>query len=207
MNHLAHFLLSPSDDESRLGTLLADVVRGTDLSAWPEPAQQAIRLHRRIDATVDSHPLVTGLKPLMAGHLKRYGGILCDVFFDHALIAQWGSHAPVPLTQFTDSVYASLERTEAQMPPELRAISARMREFDALTSCATHSGVERTLARISRRLKRPVDLAAGAATLVAHQGEIHATFAQVWPVLQKSAASYLAGSNRISLPSELSVST
>ncbi len=205
MNHLAHFLLCPPDDHLRAGTLIADFVRGNDLAALPAATELGVRLHRRIDATVDQSALLAGLKPLVGEDLRRYAGILFDVFFDYALIRTWEDWHAQPLAQFTGEVYASLARMEESMSPEVRAASSRMRTFDALLSCATPMGCSRTLDRISRRLRHPVDLAAGVQALVTHEQSIVCCFRQVFPELQAAANDYLAGSNRSKRPLELSV--
>ena len=188
MNHLAHFLLSPDDDEARAGTLIADYARGTDLSRFSPRIEFGIRLHRRIDALVDASPEVTGLKPLVGAPLRRYAGILFDVFFDYALIRTWSAEQRGPLPKFTASVYASLSRMHAHMPEPARNMATRMQTWDALMSCATHEGCARTLTRIATRLKRPVDLAAGIAVLERHEAAIVEAFERLLPVLQLSAA-------------------
>ncbi len=206
MNHLAHFLLCPADDHLRAGTLIADFVRGNDLAALPAATELGVRLHRRIDATVDQSALLSGLKPLVGAPLRRYAGILIDVFFDYALIQTWDQWHAQPLARFTDAVYQSLAQMEESMPPEVRTVSARMRSFDALSSCATPAGCSRTLNRIARRLRRPVDLAAGVDVLLAHEASIVQCFRQVFPELQAAANDYLTGSSLSKRPLELSVS-
>ena len=206
MNHLAHFLLCPADNHLRAGTLIADFVRGNDLSALPAATELGVRLHRRIDATVDQSALLEGLKPLVGADLRRYAGILFDVFFDYALIQTWHEWHAQPLAQFSDEVYRSLAQMEESMPAEVRAVSTRMREFDALSSCATPLGCSRTLDRISRRLRRPVDLAAGMDVLTTHEASIVRCFRQVFPELQATANDYIAGSSLSKRPLELSVS-
>ena len=187
MNHLAHFLLCPVDDEARAGTLIADFARGNDLSAFTPNVELGIRLHRRVDALTDASAQVISLKPLVEAPLRRYAGILFDVFFDCALLREWAAFHPDSAAVFKAGVYTSLARSERQMPEDVRSTSARMRAFDALSSCATHAGCARTLARISARLKRPVDLSAGIETLVQHEARIVATLHYVLPGLQRLA--------------------
>jgi len=206
VNHLAHFLLCPAHDHLRAGTLIADFVRGNDLSALPAETELGVRLHRRIDATIDQSAWLVDLKPLVGAPLRRYAGILFDVFLDYALIQTWDEWHTQPLAQFTDEVYQSLARMEGSMSAEVRAVSARMRTFDALSSCATPLGCSRTLDRISSRLQRPVDLAAGVNVLLAHEASIVQCFRQVFPELQATANDYLTGSNLSRRPLELSVS-
>ena len=187
MNHLAHFLLCPVDDEARAGTLIADFARGNDLSAFTPKVELGIRLHRRIDSVTDSSAAVILLKPLVEAPLRRYAGILFDVFFDYALLREWDAFHPESAATFKAGVYASLARSEIQMPLQVRSTSARMRAHDALSSCSTHAGCVRTLARISARLKRPVDLSAGVETLVQHEAQIVAALHAVLPGLQRLA--------------------
>ena len=207
MNHLVHFLLCPSDDEARAGTLIADFSRGADLSGFTPGVELGIRLHRRIDMLVDSSPEVTALKPLVRAPLRRYAGILFDVFFDYALMREWHVFHASARSQFNADIYASLARTEAHMPEPVRSASARMRAYDALSSCATHEGCARTLARIATRLKRPVDLAASIETLIDNEARIIDTLSRVLPALQTSAQAYLAGTNFNMRPSALLVNT
>ena len=207
MNHLAHFLLCPADDEARAGTLIADFSRGTDLSGFTPGVELGIRLHRRIDALVDSSPEVMALKPLVGAPLRRFSGILFDVFFDYALMREWPAFHATARSQFNADIYASLARTEADMPEPVRNTSARIRTYDALSSCATHEGCARTLARIATRLKRPVDLAAGVEVLHRHEAHIVDSFTHLFPALQTGARTYLADSSLKMRPLALSVNT
>jgi acyl carrier protein phosphodiesterase len=190
MNHLAHFLLAPSSDAARMGTLLGDFARGTDLSAYAPEVERAIRLHRRIDAVTDSHPALAPVKALAPAHLRRYAGILTDVFCDHILIAQWARWSDEPLQSFCDGVYASLARTARAMPPDAGALAQRMGQYGILRACETPEGVTRVLARIASRLSRPVPLAEGAVILDTHRGEIEAAFPALFPDLRALAASW-----------------
>ena len=190
MNHLAHFLLAPASDAARMGTLLGDFARGTDLSAWPPEVESAIRLHRRIDATTDTHPVVTEIKDLAPPALRRYAGILTDVFFDHILIAQWPRWSDAPLEGFCADVYASLARTSPAMPADAGSLALRMGEYDIMRACATQAGVARVLGRIASRLSRPVALAEGAGMLEQHYAAIEAAFERFFPDLRTLATQW-----------------
>ncbi len=57
MNFLAHaWLARPGNDGFLYGNLIADGVKGRDLSGWPTSVADGIRHHRRVDAWVDQHP-------------------------------------------------------------------------------------------------------------------------------------------------------
>ncbi|MDB5805871.1 MAG: hypothetical protein JWN73_3193 [Betaproteobacteria bacterium] len=190
MNHLAHFLLSPAGDAARMGTLLGDFARGADLSAWPAEVESAIRLHRRIDGSTDTHPLVSEMKKLAPPALRRYAGILLDVFFDHVLIAQWPRWSDAPLEDFCAGVCGSLARTAPAMPPPAQRLALRMGEYDILRNCTTRDGVAHVLGRIAGRLSRPVALAEGIVMLDEHHARIEGTFEEFFPQLQALAAQW-----------------
>ena len=192
MNHLAHFLLAPSDDAARMGTLLGDFVRGTDLTAWPIEVESAIRLHRRVDSITDTHPAVSAAKQVADPALRRYAGILLDVFFDHILIAQWNDWHDTPLEVYCADVYASLARSAAAMPPPARALALRMGQYDILRSCSTRAGVAHVLERISTRLSRPVALAAGAVALDEHYEALATAFESFFPELIAASVQWRA---------------
>ena len=59
MNYLAHLHLGGQEPQQLLGSLYGDCVKGTFLGDFSAQAEEAIRLHRRIDAFTDSHPLVS----------------------------------------------------------------------------------------------------------------------------------------------------
>jgi acyl carrier protein phosphodiesterase len=190
MNHLAHYVLAPESDAARMGTLLGDFARGHDLSAWPAPVESAIRLHRRIDSLTDTHPLVAEVKALAPAHLRRYAGILMDVFFDHVLIKQWPRWQTAPLQDFCAEVYAGLERSAPALPAAAQGLALRMGRYDMLRNCASYDGVVHVLGRIATRLSRPVALAEGAVMLEQHGPRIEAAFGQFFPQLLTVAAQW-----------------
>jgi acyl carrier protein phosphodiesterase len=206
VNHLAHFLLAPEDDQARAGTLLGDFVRGADLGTWPEPVEQAIRLHRRIDSHTDSHEAVRAARAAAPADLRRYAGILLDVWFDHHLIATWKRWSDTPLDSYAGDAHASLARCATFMPEPAATVAANLSRYRGLTACATPDGMARVLQRIGRRLKKPVALDQGLPHLMRHEALLAEAFETLFPDLRRVAADYLAGSSLRMRPSPLSVS-
>ena len=206
MNHLAHFMLAPGDDAGRAGTLLGDFIRGADLSAWPADVEHAIRLHRRIDAFTDTHPVLIEARGALPTNLRRYAGILMDVYFDHLLIAQWEEWATAPLSHFTEEVHDALARLAPTLPPPADRVAGGMAAHKGLMASATHEGMARILARIGNRLSRPVALDQALPALADAHATLDDAFRRFFPALQAEAASYRAGSTLRMRPSVLSVS-
>ncbi len=206
MNHLAHFVLAPDDDQARAGTWLGDFVRGSDLSAWPPAIEQAIRLHRRIDSFTDTHALMLDARRSLPAPLRRYAGILLDVYFDHLLIRDWPRWHGVPLKEYCNSVHACLARIAPELPEPAKRVAHGMATHRGLTACASSVDVARVLARIGSRLSKPVALDDALPALVAAHAELDSAFERFFPLLQAEAARYLATSSLSTRPSELSVS-
>jgi acyl carrier protein phosphodiesterase len=206
MNHLAHFLLAPADDAGRAGTLLGDFVRGSDLSAWPAGVEFGIRLHRRIDAFTDTHPVLSEARGALPAPLRRYAGILMDVYFDHLLIAQWDEWHTQPLGDFADEVHGALARLAPTLPAPADRVASGMAAHKGLLACATDTGMTRILARIGGRLSRPLALEEALPSVMAAHAPLEAAFRRFFPALKAQAAAYRGGSTLSTRPSELSVS-
>jgi acyl carrier protein phosphodiesterase len=194
VNHLGHFLLAPEDDAARAGTLMADVVRGTDLGAYHPRVALGIRLHRRVDALVDSAPELLPLREHVAAPLRRYAGIVLDVLIDHVLIRHWPRVHESDRSIFQAGVYGSLERMQPSMPEAAARIAQRLRAWDLLDSCGTLEGCERTLEAIARRLKRPVPLAQGIGMLEPHLTALDASVLALVERLPKALEEVAKGS-------------
>ena len=154
MNYLAHLHLGGSQPAQLLGSLYGDFVKGPLAGRWPADVETAIRLHRRIDAFTDSHPLVHAAKLRFPAERRRLAGVLLDVFFDHCLARDWDTFSNEPLSEFTRRVYGVLNTTP-QLPERLARIAPRMAAQDWLGSYREFTVLQDVLAGMARRLSRP----------------------------------------------------
>lgn len=159
MNWLAHLYLSELNPYFRVGNLLPDLISASQSVGLPEPFQRGIRCHRRIDAFTDGHPRVKSCVARFSPPYRRFGGVLTDVYFDHFLARDWLQYSRVPLRQFIDEVYRDIEICLPEIPAEAARPLLRLCEEDWLGLYHRLSGVADILGRISRRLRRPFDLA------------------------------------------------
>lgn len=93
MNYLAHLHLGGDAPPQLLGSLYGDFVKGPLAGRWPTEIEAAIRLHRRIDAFTDSHPLQARARARFPAARRRTAGMLLDLFFDHCLARDWVEYA------------------------------------------------------------------------------------------------------------------
>lgn len=192
MNYLAHLHLGGQAPAQLLGSLYGDFVKGLLLPGrFPPDIEGAIRLHRRIDAFTDSHPLIKRALGRFPDGRRRYAGIALDVFFDHCLARDWDRYSTEPLDLFTRKVYRVLA-DEPALPERLALIAPRMAAQDWLGSYREFSVVGDALAGISRRLSRPEGLAGVNQELQALYRPLSDDFSAFYPQVQAFAQAALA---------------
>ncbi|MDP3859079.1 MAG: ACP phosphodiesterase [Stagnimonas sp.] len=155
MNFLAHLWLADQSGTSLAGSVLGDVVHGSDLSAYPAEIAAGVRLHRRIDAATDRHPHMVALRQSYPDGARRYAGIVLDLVADYVLIQQWSRHSAETLEDFCGRCGAAIE---AASPWFLLAggRDSSAREFEhLLRSYGEVAGIDRALRRTATRLRKP----------------------------------------------------
>lgn len=189
MNYLAHFHLARADDDWLIGALLGDFVKGPLRGELPAGWEQGIRLHRRIDALSDNHPLRTQLNAALPAEYRRYSGIVLDVCCDHWLSRSWATFHAEPLPQFAESVYRLLTDHHAQLPAAAQRFARRLCEYDLLCGYADWEAVPATLARISTRLTRANPLATAGVVLKPIAAALEPDFPEFYMRLQRQIGS------------------
>ena len=120
MNFLAHLYLAGDDEALRLGALLGDFVRGrVALETYPEPVREGIRMHRHIDAFIDTLPDFVRLRASLEPPFRRYAGIIIDLGLDHELARRWENYSDQPLAVFDSGVRGMLARNADLVPDGL----------------------------------------------------------------------------------------
>ncbi len=183
MNYLAHLYLSDRTVDGFAGSLLGDFVTGNVTGRFGENVESEIMMHRRIDAFTDAHPLVKRSKARVSDNLRRYAGVLVDVFYDHFLAADFEKYADVSLADFSKNVYRALVHHQKLFPEAFQRRILAIAEFDLLGSYASVDGIATALVRISGRIRRQNELAKGIIDLKNNYDELRADFAEFFPEL------------------------
>lgn len=191
MNYLAHLHLGLHTPDALVGSLAGDFVKGPLKGERPLAIENAVRLHRAIDAYVDQHATLGQTAELFPRALRRTRGIALDMFFDHCLAKHWEHYADQPMRAFTQQVYRALEQSP-YLPAGLARIAPRMSEQDWLSSYQEWDVVERALNGIARRLSRPELLDGSFQVLTQHYAQLEDLFHQLYPDLQVFARNHLA---------------
>jgi acyl carrier protein phosphodiesterase len=183
MNWLAHLFLSEPDPAFRVGNLLPDLLPISVLSDLAPEILRGVRQHRRIDAFTDTHPVVRRSINRLNPPLRRFGGIVVDVFYDHFLSRDWERYSKVPLSNFIGEIYVAFESCRARIPAEACERLEQMRRGNWLRSYGELSGISSVLSRIGQRLREPVPLADAVPMLQDHYDLLHGDFATFFPEL------------------------
>ncbi len=168
-----------------MGNLLPDLVSAAQLAGLPESFQKGIRRHRKIDRFTDAHPRVRACVSKFPKPYRRYGAILADVYFDYFLARDWAKYSAVGLPHFIHEVYGDIEICLPHVPSEAGRHLDLMRRADWLGSYDTIPGIRQILERMSRRFRRPVDLAASVPVFEEHQSSLSENFHAFFPELME----------------------
>ncbi|WP_043526102.1 ACP phosphodiesterase [Litchfieldella xinjiangensis] len=193
MNFLAHAWLSQDgSDDFLYGNLIADGVKGPDLSQWRAPIAAGIVHHRRVDAFVDQHPVVALAKQRApAGH-RRYAGIALDLVWDHFLARQ--TQRTADQAHLVARCYALLAARPA--PQRLGMMMPALVEQDWLRRYADFGFTCSAIANIGRRLSGPNRLALLVPWLEEDYPRLERDFHELWPLLETN----LGASSRLDQP-------
>ncbi|MBI4229024.1 MAG: DUF479 domain-containing protein [Deltaproteobacteria bacterium] len=154
MNYLAHLYLSHDSEESIVGSIIADSVKGSLVNQYNPEVLMAIDTHRKVDAFTDTHDMVLKSRKLFGPKRRRFAGIIIDVTFDHFLAKNWSLYSELELDAFTANSYTILKRYRKLLPGDLKFAVPKMIEEDWLGSYRYLDAIGITLDRISKRMER-----------------------------------------------------
>jgi len=189
MNLLAHALLAAPDSELMFGGLIGDFVRGRIDAGLPARVRAGVALHRAIDVYTDAHPETASARALFAPPLRRYAGILLDVWFDHLLARDWSMYGEGTLDEFSRRVRDTLDAYRDLVPERMRGFVAYLHANDLPAAYREVPMIGDVLLGMSRRLSRANPLGESLPTLVALDAPLARHFRAFFPQLQAFAAS------------------
>lgn len=153
MNFLAHLYLSKDNTNILIGNFIADGIPGNKFSHYHEEIQQGILLHREIDTYTDAHPIVRQSKRRLHERYKHYKGVIIDIFYDHYLAKNWHLYSDIPLKEYVNSVYKTLQDNFEILPEKTQHLLPYMIEYDWLYNYQFVEGIQQVLNGMNRRTK------------------------------------------------------
>jgi acyl carrier protein phosphodiesterase len=146
--------------------------------------------HRLIDAFTDAHPVVMRSKQRVDSRMRRFAGILVDVYYDYLLTNHWHRFEPRSLDGLLTDFYRDIEVVAGELPPQAHELLLRMRDGGWLGSYGSIEGIREALIRVGARMKRPIDLAAAVDELMAQNEDLEADVLEFYPQLQLCVSDY-----------------
>jgi acyl carrier protein phosphodiesterase len=151
LNYLAHAYLSFGDPEVLAGNLISDFIKGKKKYDYPAGIQKGIALHRAIDTYTDDHPATKEAKEILRPVYRLYSGALVDVLYDHFLATDVNEFTKESLFDFSQQVYASIDRQIQWLPERFTKMFPYMKTQNWLFNYHTMWGTEKSLEGVVRR--------------------------------------------------------
>jgi acyl carrier protein phosphodiesterase len=176
VNYLFHLYLAEDSQESLVGNMLGDFVKGRLDERYPPAITRGIERHRQVDAFAQDNAAFQRSKRRIDDSYRHYKAVLVDVFYDHFLARQWASYSPLPLPEFSQRAYQALQAHYPLLPERLQQMLPRMIAVDWLTSYRELPNIGIALERMATRLSRPNPLGRGVEELVRHYAGLEGDF-------------------------------
>lgn len=185
MNFLAHLYLAEETPDSRLGNLLGDFVKGRPWDdRFSKPLWQGIMEHRHVDAFTDSHPVWQQSRGLLPSNLRRFAGIIIDIFYDYFLSKHWDRFSDFPLEDVITSIHEDLLIALPQAPEEAQKVIRKMISEEWLLTYRTITGIDETINRVSHRSDVLAPIHGACSFVTPHLDEMEAHFLEYFPALE-----------------------
>jgi len=153
MNYLAHIYLSGDNKLVTIGNFIADGIKGKDYKKYPLDIQKGILLHREIDTYTDANNIVKQSTKRLHNRYGHYSGVIVDILYDHYLAKNWRQYSDVPLKEYIDAFYKTLDNNIELLPPRILKMMPYMVADNWLLSYASIDGIQRVLNGMNRRVK------------------------------------------------------
>lgn len=195
MNFLAHLYLSGHDEQIMVGNFMGDFVRGRNIyNQFPKHVALGIELHREIDEYTDNHAVVLESKIRLRPKYRHYAPVIVDMFYDHFLARNWSHYHAVPLPDYAQFCYRTLQKFETILPAQVQYLMPYMVEGNWLLAYAKPEGIHRALSGMARRTPYDSKMDEAIRDLKAHYTDFHREFVAFFPDLQKMSSEFIENS-------------
>lgn len=191
MNFLAHIYLSGDNRELMVGNFIGDFVKGGQFDEYSPTIQQGIRLHREIDSYTDTHEIVLESKIKLREKYRHYAPVIVDVFYDHFLAKGWSRYSPIPLKDFTQNFYDTMELYYDRIPKGVIHMLSYMSKDDWLYNYQFIEGIDKALTGMSRRTKFESKMDEASESLREHYEKLSSEFQSFFPELENHVKQFI----------------
>ena len=188
MNYISHLQLAAHTETSLVGSFLGDFVKGSDLGAFNEEQQLGIILHRKVDSFTDKHPEIREAKALFPHSIRRYAGIVLDIYFDHLLIRNWHLYSSQNVEAVFDSFYRELEEVSYTSSKHYTKVRSNLLEYQWLSNYFQSDTCLKAMKSIEGRFRHSARFADEAFhILTENKGLLGDSFGRFYPDLMNAS--------------------
>lgn len=191
MNHLGHLYLADNHRDLMAGAFLGDFVKGTMTGTRPANIETGIRFHRAVDAYVDRHPSQRQSIYRFEPEFRRFGGIVCDVVYDHFLARHWAQFSDQAFELFCQDAYSEVLKHKSHLGEQAADTMTRMRNYGSLEAYSSEDYIERSLHQIAKRLSRKNPLARSFQQYLDKAAELEQDFFDFMPDVKAFAGNWI----------------
>ncbi|QCJ69002.1 acyl carrier protein phosphodiesterase [Providencia heimbachae] len=188
MNFLAHLHLAHIANSSLLGNIMADYVRGNPTGHYSPEIVAGIFMHRAVDRTTDSHPLVKQARYLFRPDYRRVAPITLDLIWDHFLSLHWSKIEPsYSLPEFVHFSRHIIEPNLSHTPEKFQELNEYLWPQQWLTRYAEKAYIGKSLNGMARRRPKLSALSGSFDDFLLQYTELEKIFFQFYPLMVDKA--------------------
>lgn len=191
MNFLAHLYLSGTNNDLRFGNFIADAIRASQYTQYPQGIQEGIRLHRSIDSFTDAHPIFRQHCKLFFPQHSHYARVILDVVYDHFLAQLWEEYHTTKLVDYAADFYRITEENKADLPDKMQRLFELMKKQNWLVEYGSIKGLERILYHMSKRTSFPSNFPAAIGVVEANKDQMVSEFKIFFSELEKHCKNHI----------------
>lgn len=181
VNFLAHILLSGDDEELMVGNFIADSIKGSELPILSPRVKDGVMLHREIDEFTDNHPVFQQSKTRVRSEMHKFTGVVMDIFYDHFLAKNFSAFSAVPLVEFVEKTYKTLQYHTPLLPPSAQYVIPIMIRNNWLEAYADINELQPIFNGMSRRTTFNSNMQQAVDSLRKHYIELEEDFGKFFP--------------------------
>ncbi|NDV79050.1 ACP phosphodiesterase [Dysgonomonas sp. 511] len=195
MNFLAHAYLSFSNSAILAGNMVADMVKGKQMEAYPPDIQQGIYIHRQIDSFTDNYPINQMAMNIFRPSAGKYAGAFLDVSYDHFLALSEKFEPENGWEDFTQLCYRQIGQHSEILPSKFCSMFVYMESEDWLYNYRHKWLIEKSFYRLKQRAKYLTDDAPVFEAFEENYEELSKSFDLFFPELYKHVKDMIANGN------------
>ncbi|WP_369309948.1 ACP phosphodiesterase [Providencia rettgeri] len=188
MNYLAHLHLAHLANSSLLGNIMADYVRGNPAGLYSPEIVAGIFMHRAVDRTTDTHPLVKDAKALFREEYRRVAPITLDLVWDHFLSLHWSTLEPaISLTDFVRHCRKTIEPQLCHTPEKFQELNEFLWPQQWLIRYADKNYIGKSLNGMAKRRPKLSALSGSFNDFLSQYDALESIFFQFYPQMMVNA--------------------